>query len=151
MMVFDSTDVVRRLIARLKIRHLMLLLQIEQHGSITRAAEHMSSSQPAVTHALAELEDMFGAPLFDRSVRGMMPTALGELVLARARTITEDLGHLVSDMEAVVSGHAAHIHIGVVRFVPGRLLAAVIQRARSEGDRHVSVTIREGTSDQLLT
>lgn len=94
---------------------------------------------------------MFGAPLFDRSVRGMMPTALGELVLARARTITEDLGHLVSDMEAVVSGHAAHIHIGVVRFVPGRLLAAVIQRMRSEGDRHVSVTIREGTSDQLLT
>jgi DNA-binding transcriptional LysR family regulator len=151
MAAFDSTDVVRKLAARLKMRHLTLLLQIEQHGSITRAAEHVSSSQPAVTHALAELEDMFGAPLFDRSARGMTPTPLGKLVLARARTITEDLGHLVADMEAVASGHAAHIHIGVVPFIPGRLLSTAIERTRPEGGRRISVTIHEGTSDQLLS
>jgi hypothetical protein len=53
MMVFDSTDVVRRLIARLKIRHLTLLLQIEHHGSITRAAEHFKVDPCVKTEMMA--------------------------------------------------------------------------------------------------
>ena len=57
-------------------RHLQLLRLIAQHGSLTRVAEHMATSQPAVTHALAELEAMFGAPLFTRSARGMAPSEL---------------------------------------------------------------------------
>jgi DNA-binding transcriptional LysR family regulator len=149
-MAFDPGTVGRRLAARLKMRHLALLLQIQRHGSLTRAAEHMASSQPAVTNALAELEDMFGAPLFDRSARGMAPTALGKVVLARARAMTEDLDHLVRDMEAVASGHAGHLHIGVIPFIPGQMLAAAIQGARPDDGRSLTVTIHEGTSDQLL-
>ena len=113
MAAFDTGEVLRKLSARLKMRHLILLLQIQQHGSLTRVAEHMASSQPAITNALAELESMFGAPLFDRSVRGMAPTALGQVVLSRAQAMIHDLGHLVRDMETVASGHAAHLHIGV--------------------------------------
>lgn len=86
-MTFDANDVVRRLGARLKMRHLVLLLQIQQHGSLTRVAEHMASSQPAVTNALSELESMFGTPLFERSSRGMRPTALGAVVLERAKAM----------------------------------------------------------------
>jgi DNA-binding transcriptional LysR family regulator len=64
--------------------------------------------------------------------------------------MTEDLDHLVRDMEAVASGHAAHLHIGVIPFIPGQMLSAAIQRTRPEGDRRLTVTIHEGTSDQLL-
>ena len=71
---FNPEEVVRKLGSRLKMRHLMLLLQIEQHGSLTRVAEQMATSQPAVTNALSELESMFGVPLFERSARGMTPT-----------------------------------------------------------------------------
>ncbi|SDI75586.1 LysR family transcriptional regulator [Paraburkholderia phenazinium] len=150
MAAFDPNAVVRKLASRLKMRHLTLLLQIQQHGSLTRAAEHLASSQPAVTNALAELEDMFGAPLFDRSARGMAPTALGHVVLARARAMTEDLDHLVREMEAVASGHAAHLHIGVIPFIPGQMVSTAIQRTRPEGERRLTVTIHEGTSEQLL-
>jgi DNA-binding transcriptional LysR family regulator len=147
---FKPDEVARRLGARLKMRHLALLLQIEQHGSLTRAAEHMASSQPAITNALAELESMFGAPLFDRSVRGMAPTVLGKVVLARARAMTHDLDHLVRDMDTVASGRAAHLHIGVIPFIPGQMLSAAIQRTRPQGNRRLTITIHEGTSDQLL-
>lgn len=147
---FDGDEVLRRLGARLKMRHLALLLNIQQYGSLTRVAEQMSSSQPAITNTLTELEGMFGAPLFDRSVRGMAPTALGKVVLARARAMVHDLGHLVRDMETVQSGHAAHLHIGVIPFISGRMLSAAIQRTFPEGDRRLTVTIHEGTSDQLL-
>src|SRR3546814_919661 len=108
MINFDAADVVRRLTARLKMRHLQLLLRILQHRSLTRVAEEMATSQPAVTNALAEVEGMFGAPLFDRSTRGMAPTPLGKVVLARAQAMINDLGHLVRDMETVATGNAAH-------------------------------------------
>ena len=39
---FSPDEVIRKLTSRLKMRHLMLLLQIEQHGSLTRVAEHLS-------------------------------------------------------------------------------------------------------------
>src|SRR3984957_3878149 len=121
MAVFDTSEVLRKLSTRLKMRNLILLLQIEQHGSLTRVAEHMASSQLAITNALAELESMFGAPLFDRSVRGMAPTALGQVVLGRAQAMIHDLGHLVRDMETVASGYAAHLHIGVTPFISGQM------------------------------
>ncbi|WP_211090173.1 LysR substrate-binding domain-containing protein [Pseudothauera nasutitermitis] len=144
-----SDRLLARLISRLKMRHLLLLCRIEQYGSLTRVAERMATSQPAVTHALAELEAMFGAPLFVRSARGMAPTALGEVALRRARAMLQDLGHWVGDMEAAAAGHAAHLHVGVIPFISGRLLAAAIGGARS-GGRPVTVTLHEGSSDHLL-
>jgi DNA-binding transcriptional LysR family regulator len=149
-MTFESNDVVRRLGARLKMRHLVLLLQIQQHGSLTRVAEHMASSQPAVTNALAELESMFGTPLFERSPRGMLPTALGAVVLERARAMISDLDHLAREMEVVAAGHAAHLHIGVIPFISGQMLSAALKRLQAQMERRVTVTIHEGTSDQLL-
>lgn len=138
-----------RLASRLKMRHLVLLQQIEAHGTLTRVAHHMATSQPAVTQALAELESLFGAPLFERSVRGMVPTALGTVALRRARTMLQDLGHWARDLEAASAGRAAHLQVGVIPFVPGRLLAAAIGQTRPRGLR-ATVGIHEGTSDQLL-
>lgn len=149
-MTLDSNDVVRRLGARLKMRHLVLLLQIQQHGSLTRVAEHMASSQPAVTNALAELESMFGTPLFERTPRGMLPTTLGAVVLERAKAMINDLDHLAREMETVAAGHAAHLHIGVIPFVSGQILSAALKRLQAGMKRRLTVTIHEGTSDQLL-
>ncbi|KAG0927503.1 hypothetical protein G6F31_018027 [Rhizopus arrhizus] len=149
MTAFDPDAVIRKLPSRLKMRHLMLLLQIEQHGSLTRVAEHMATSQPAVTNALAELESMFDVPLFDRSVRGMTPTALGAVVLTRARGRVHDLGHLVQEMEAVAAGHAAHLQIGVIPFVSGQLMSAAFSRPLPQG-RRITATIHEGQGPALL-
>lgn len=149
MAVFESGAVVRKLIGRLKMRHLTLLLHIQKLGSLTRVAEQMATSQPAVTHALADLEEMFGTPLFERSSRGMIATPLGKLVLARARTMLHDLDLLTLDMEALASGRAAHLHIGAIPFISGQLLSAAIQRTLP-GEQQLTVTIHDGTSDQLL-
>ena len=146
---FEPAEVMRRLTARLKLRHLNLLLMIRKHGSLTRVAEQMSTSQPAVTSALAELEGMFGAPLFVRSVRGMSPTPLGEVALARASAMLQDLDHLVRDMAATASGMAAHLNIGVIPFVSGQLISGAIS-ATLPMERRISATLTEGTSEQLL-
>lgn len=146
---FESNQFVRRLVSRLRMRHLRLLLQIEQYGSLTRVAQRMSTSQPAVTSALAEVENMFGIPLFTRSSRGMTPTAAGIMVLARARSMLYDLHHLVHDIDAVAAGHAGHLHIGVLPFIAGKMLSAAVEQLFTDGCR-LTVTIQEGTSGELL-
>lgn len=150
MTTFSPDELTRRLNTRLKMRHLGLLLQIRQYGSLTRVAEQVATSQPAVTNALAEMESMFGGALFERSSRGMTPTALGNVVLARAEAMLNDLDHLARDIEAVVAGHATRLQIGVIPFVSGRTLASAIQRTQARLPQRLTMTIHEGTSDALM-
>ena len=144
-----TSPLVHRLSVQLKMKHLLLLKAIQENGSLTRVAEHMATSQPAVTQALSDLERIFGGPLFTRSSRGMAPTPLGVLVLSRAHTMLADLEHWAQDIEAVKQRRAAHLHVGVIPFVPGRMLAQAIGRTRPQG-RRITVTLHEDTSDHLL-
>ncbi len=145
----SANPLARRMVTRLRMKHLLLLRSIHELGTLTRVAERMATSQPTVTQALAELESLFGAPLFLRSSRGMEPTQLGELVLARARSMLADLDHWVQDIEALGQQRAAHLHVGVIPFLPARMLADAIGRTRPQG-RRITVTLHEDTSDRLL-
>jgi DNA-binding transcriptional LysR family regulator len=62
----------------------------------------------------------------------------------------KDLDHLAREMEAVAAGHAAHLHIGVIPFISGQMLSAALKRLQARMERRLTVTIHEGTSDQLL-
>jgi DNA-binding transcriptional LysR family regulator len=71
----------------LELRHLRVVVAIAEAGSVTKAASALGLAQPALTAQLQRIERMLGGPLFDRDRRGARPTALGELVLARARVL----------------------------------------------------------------
>ncbi|NMK49107.1 LysR substrate-binding domain-containing protein [Achromobacter sp. Bel] len=137
-----------RLANRLKHRHLALLTNIAKHGSLTRVAAATGISQPAVTKALAELEDIFGAPLFVRSGRGLQATPLGELALLRARHMQSDLDLWAREVEALHAGRSAHLNVGVVPYVSSALLTAAISRLhRGHG---VTLTLHRATTDHLV-
>lgn len=73
-------------------------LLTEKH--VTRAAKSVGLSQPAMSHALARLRDLFDDPLLVRTAAGMSPTPRADAlapVLARA---LEDLGRIVAPPEA---------------------------------------------------
>ncbi|TYL48849.1 LysR family transcriptional regulator [Marinomonas sp. IMCC 4694] len=61
------------------LRHLRVFLAVAELKSITRASEHIFLSQPAITQAIAKLEGVLGAALFERHSDGMYPTASGEV------------------------------------------------------------------------
>lgn len=62
--------------------HLFRLQAIVEEGSLRRAAERLSITQPALSRSLAKLERRFGQPLLDRGARGVTPTAFGAKVLS---------------------------------------------------------------------
>src|SRR3712207_290924 len=71
----------------LELRHLKVVCAIAETGSVTKAASMLGLAQPALTAQLQRIERTLGGPLFERDRRGARPTALGELVLARARVL----------------------------------------------------------------
>jgi len=71
----------------LELRHLRVVCAIAETGSVTKAASTLGLAQPALTAQLQRIERTLGGPLFERDRRGARPTALGELVLSRARVL----------------------------------------------------------------
>lgn len=65
-------------------------------GSITRAAERLAMTQPAVSNALKRLRDSIGDDLLTRAARGVAPTAFGEALWPQVRAA---LGQLRSALE----------------------------------------------------
>ena len=64
---------------------------IYREGNLTRAAESLHLSQPAVSHALGRLRERFDDPLFERSGKGVAPTPLAKAIVGRVRAALQDL------------------------------------------------------------
>jgi DNA-binding transcriptional LysR family regulator len=64
--------------------HLAIFHAVAQTGSISRGAEALRVSQPAVSKQVAELEDALGVRLFDRQPRGARLTDAGKLLAGYA-------------------------------------------------------------------
>src|SRR5436190_3858949 len=77
----------QRLVNRGRLKHLQLVVDIAELRSLQKAAASIGLSQPAATHALAELESALGCPLFERHARGMTPTPAGFALLPLIRNV----------------------------------------------------------------
>jgi DNA-binding transcriptional LysR family regulator len=64
-------------------RHLRAFSEVARCGSISDASGRVHLSQPAITQALAKLEEQVGARLFDRRSDGVAPTEAGTAFLNR--------------------------------------------------------------------
>jgi DNA-binding transcriptional LysR family regulator len=72
----------------MEIYQLKTFIAVATEGNLTRAAERVFTSPPAVSAQLKALEDELGVRLFDRTPRGMTLTAAGQRLVAEAqRTI----------------------------------------------------------------
>ncbi len=75
-------------------RQLQSLLLVARHESVSRAAEALHVTQPAITQALRSLEHAFGATLVKRGRRGehrTQLTAAGLVTLQRLRVACEEI------------------------------------------------------------
>ena len=75
----------------LEVRHLQLVTAIAEEGGVTRAAGRLHLTQSALSHQLAGLEQRLGTRLFLRLGRKMVLTAAGQVLVASAGRLLEDL------------------------------------------------------------
>lgn len=142
-------DIDRVLRSNLKLRHLQLLVALDQFRHLGRAAEFLSVTQPAVSKTLAEIERMFGLNLFVRSTRGTEPTAYGLTVVRFARSVLADYARTQDEIAAVASGGAGRVAVGaMVVATPGPLVQAV--QLLKQRSALTTVLVEEGDLTRLL-
>jgi DNA-binding transcriptional LysR family regulator len=86
-----------------ELRHLRTFAAVVDAAGFTGAAAELGVSQPAVSRALAGLEDVLGVRLLRRTSRELALTAAGERVLAHARRVLAEVDDLVREARG---GHA---------------------------------------------
>jgi DNA-binding transcriptional LysR family regulator len=131
---------VDRIGRRLKLRDLHILLAVVQRGSMAKAAAELAISQPAVSKAIADMEDTLGLRLLDRSRNGVEPTAYGHALVKRGIAIFDELKHGVEELEFLADPTAGELRIGSTESIAAGLLPAVIDRFSREYPRvHLDV------------
>ncbi|KHS36643.1 LysR family transcriptional regulator [Xanthomonas phaseoli pv. phaseoli] len=87
-----------------RLKPLRAFCQTVRLGSVSRAAEALYVSQPAVTLQLQALERDLGVPLFERSGRRMAPSREGQLLYDMAQPLVESLDGLEAGFREKVRG-----------------------------------------------
>ena len=113
---------------RLKLRDLHILFAVVQWGSMAKAAGHLGMSQPAVSEAIANLENVLSVRLLDRSPRGIEPTIYAEALLKRGHVVFDELRQGLQDIEFLANPTAGEVRIGCTEALMAGFVPAIIDR-----------------------
>ncbi|MEV5828134.1 LysR substrate-binding domain-containing protein [Spirillospora sp. NPDC052242] len=131
---------------RLKLRHLVLVVAIAEHGSVLRAAEHLHLAQPAVTRSLREVENILGVDLFTRGPRGVTPTLFGDAFVEHARAVLAELRRAGERISGLADGEVGTVTIGTLLAGSNVLLPRAIAALKASRPG-ITVIVREATFD----
>lgn len=134
--------------SRIKYRHLLCFIEVARQGSLARAAQVMSVSQPAISKTLKELEVLLDASLFDRGKQGVTLTAAGQAFLRYAGPSVQALREGVRSLRAG-EHEAGMVRLGALSTVESSLLPDVVRRLHAQHAALV-VSVVTGPSAYLL-
>ena len=96
------------------LNQLRSFVTVAQFGHLTRAAEALHLSQPAISAHIKALEEQFGVTLFERSSSGMALTPSGRRLLAEAAQILEAVAHLKHSAQELRGEPTGSVRLGTV-------------------------------------
>ncbi|UTH75157.1 LysR family transcriptional regulator [Chromobacterium sp. IIBBL 290-4] len=93
--------------------HLSIVRAVDQHGSLTAAAEQLHLTQSALSHTMRKLEDQLGVAIWRREGRSLQPTQAGEYLLAAANRLLPQLTHVEERLKQFARGESGALRIGM--------------------------------------
>jgi LysR family transcriptional regulator, nitrogen assimilation regulatory protein len=132
--------------AIMQFRQLRYFVKIVEAGSFSRAASVVHVAQPALSQQVAELEERLGVTLLQRSARGVLPTAAGEILYKHASVILHQLDQLPSIARSDSREPEGTVSIGFVSSLAPRLVGGLLEECRT---RFPKITIRVSDGDSL--
>jgi DNA-binding transcriptional LysR family regulator len=93
-------------------RLLRYFVAVAEEGTLTRAAERLFVSQPALTKQVRQLETQLGVQLFTRSKTGMTLTEPGQALLAQTPALLTGWDQAVHDTKSAAARAARVLRVG---------------------------------------
>lgn len=133
-----------------RLKQLRAFCEVARHGSISRAAERLESSQPAVSMQVRALEDELGASLFERRGPRITLTRVGRSLYHATVPVVEGLLRVPALFAEERDGAAPRwLRVGAGQVSASFLLPGPLERFRA---RHpaVRIEVRTGTGTERL-
>jgi len=111
---------------------LRTLVAIADRGSFADAARALHLAPPTVSLHIAELEDRIGAPLLSRKRGNIRPSAIGEVLVERARRLLADTEQALDDVQRQVQGLAGRVRLGASTGAIAHLLPQALDVLRQD-------------------
>ena len=124
--------------ARLTVKHLKMMHAIDSTESLTRAAEMLNISQPALSSRLADAQDILGTRLFEKRGRRLSITPAGQLLLRSSRTILKELQRVEQELLHIPDQVGQTLRIGMPQYASFAWLPAAVKTFEQ---RHQNVAL----------
>ncbi|VCU69526.1 HTH-type transcriptional regulator GbpR [Pigmentiphaga humi] len=140
----------RVLTTQVKLRHLLMLKTVAECGTVSRAAEQLHMSQPAVSKTIHELESLLGERLLERTARGVVPTVFGGYVLRYARSLHAEIKRAAEELTALRQGAGGRLTVGSYMVALPSLVPRALSLFLAGGDGP-RVSVVDGSKEKLLS
>ncbi|HUH40509.1 MAG TPA: LysR family transcriptional regulator [Castellaniella sp.] len=133
--------------------HWQTFIAVVEQGGYAQAAEALGKSQSAISYAIQKLEDQLGFRVFRLEGRRAVPTAAGEVLLARARRLVDHAHGLEDSARQLASGRELLLRLAVDATFPTWLLLQALNafnQACPMTRIEVIETVLSGTDEALM-
>lgn len=128
---------------------MQLLIALDDHRNINRAAAELLISQPAASKRIKELEEMLDVRLFERNPHGLEATRFGETMVRHARMALTSLLRAHEDIVALKAGLTGQVDVGVIMTPAMALLPCAIASVKQQAPL-LRIGVRMEQSNWLL-
>ncbi len=124
----------------MNLRHLEIFKIVCKHMSITKAADELYMSQPAVSIVIKELEDFYETKLFDRMARKIYLTQSGEKLLRYTHAILKQVDLSISEIRNQENIDICNIGVNVT-IGEGYLSSIIMHLNKTVPELHTHVSV----------
>ncbi len=132
----------------MNIKQMEYIVAIADAGNISKAAETLFISRPALNHYLTSLETSLGYPLFHRIHKKLVPTESGAVYIDAAKNILEICNRSNLLIDEINECESGTLKLGITRVIGANMLTHIFP-AFHENYPHFTVQLVEAGVNKL--
>lgn len=125
------------------------IIAVDTYRSFVAAAEHCYVTQPTLSMQIQKLEESLGVKLFDRSRQPVVPTEIGERIVAQARIVLRESAKIEELLKAERGLISGILKVGVIPTVAPYLLPDVLTNILEKYPQ-LQLQIWEHTTERII-
>jgi DNA-binding transcriptional LysR family regulator len=135
--------------AKPRLRQLEALKSVAEHGTMTRAAQSLNISQPAVSRLISDLSEELGFSLLERKDARLVPTQEARYILPDIGRVIEMMNHITDTSRNLNARTAGHLRVACLPgFATSHLPAVVASFLDTRPD--VTITLEPDRPERIL-
>lgn len=133
----------------MELTHLRTFVAVAEEGHLTRAAEKLYISQPAVSVQIKALEEELGVVLFNRTAKGMQLTEHGRQLKSQAENTLSSVTDLLHKARTISGQASGQVHVGL-NADPEYLRVMDLFNGLSARHPDISLNLRQSMTTQVI-